>query len=670
MGDGRLDDLDVTREELDSIGEALKNEQFRKLLCEYVDEINDPANRAQYEREVAQYERERGAEVTFVRPRPGYAMKTSADGVRKVFVNVCACDVVDKPTVDAGRRWSLPHCLSPVRRDYDNARRPCDVYDVVFHPDALDLAGRDRAVKDMIEDTALTVIEKNNGVVLDRANVKYPKISFKGVARPLVIRRRIDGFQPCEADADETERLPPGCPPYEPPVDRPVQRHDLDASTREKSPFAVPKYVIKYRTDVDIQEHAYNMLCKMNAVIPKQLIVEINLPLLDSSANVQLDVLPKSLTLVCHKPSKYKLDVGLPYSVLDDQGDATFDQSTRKLIVRLPVSRTEPSLEYVRRPVEEVRTTVTDGERENGEHHDVSTGPESSDAARVNDDEVAVTNGRHDENNTLCDTENDVHYTLPEHEFIYGSHCVLTLHVKNVDPTSINLIVVNDKHSVSGKFHNVGSGFFPIWYAFCIQIPSESSLLNSDLKVIPSDNNLVLEFSARFKPDCKQYWYGLDQDHLTLQRIETGIHKENSNPLANGVPDGLNDSDDDNENDGDDDDVFDGGKRGIASNGRRQEDAEKRDDDSRCKDKNGKITAKEKGKKKKSKKIPKSNAIPIAGGLPGSGKKIDFVAGSLPVEFNNIRPTIVSVRVGLNKPDRYVSNFSLIYYICILYVFF
>lgn len=655
----KIEDLNITREELDSIGEALKNEQFRKLLCEYVDEINDPENRAQYEREIEQYEQERGTEVTFVRPQPGYVLKTSANGVRKVFVNVCTCDVIQKPTNrlgSGGNHWSLPHCLSPVRQDYDKARKPCDVYDVVFHPEVLKLIKHGKSFKDMVEDTALTMVEKNNNVVLDKTNLKYPKSSFKGVSRSLVIRKQIKDFQP-SADLQNTEI--PGCP-YKPPVERPIQHHNL-GELKQKSLFTVPKYIIKYRSDIDIQEHAYNMHCKMNAVIPKELIVEINLPLLDSSTNVELDVLPKSLKLVCHKPSKYKLEVNLPYSVLEDEGNATFDQSTKKLIVRLPVLRTEPPLQYVKHLVTEVKTC------ENSHGIDIvnsnlDTDINSSEnningqeSKTMNGNEVIVTNGHHNENvndnknDTVCNSSensnvavDDVHYIVPEHKFIYGENCILTLNVKNVDPSSINVIVINDKNLISGKFHSIGSGFFPIWFAFCIQIPSKSSLLKSKIKILPSDKNVVLEFSVNFISDCKKYWYGLDQGNLTIQSIKIESLKENSISLANGVSIALNDSDDD--GDDDDDNVFNDSREVIELNRQKQQNSKKNDDNNcQCKDKNSKST-KEKGKKKKGKKIQKSNAIQIvvASSLPESRKKADFVPGSLPIEFNNLRPTIVS----------------------------
>lgn len=647
-----IEDLNITKQELDNIGEALKNEQFRKLLCDYVDEINDPENRALYEREIEQYERERGTAVQFVRPVPGYVIKTSADGVRKVFVNICTCDVLQKPTsrrVSGGDHWSLPNCLSPAREDYDKARKPCDVFDVIFHPDVLELAKRGVNLKNMVEDTALSMIEKNNDVVLDKTNLKYPKISYKGFARPLAIRNQIKDFQrSAEPDSTDIPQFP-----YNPPVDRPIQHHDL-GTLKQKSLFTVPKYVIKQRTDIDIQEHGYNMNCKLNAAIPKELIVEINLPLLDSSANVELDVLPKSLKLICHKPSKYKLEINLPYNVLEEDGSAKFDQSTKKLIVTLPVLRNIPSLVHTTNTfVTEIETAIDEicinGHDINTVNNDVETIVNNSknninghEGETMNGNQILVTNEQ------LCDrvvdtecnssngnvVENEVHYSLPDHKFIYGNKCILRFDVNNVDPTSINIIVISDKNLISGKFHSMGSGYFPIWFSFCIQIPSKSSLFKSDVKVLPTDINVILEFFLNFNPNCIQYLYGLNENNLTIQGIETETQKENSKSLANSVSTVSNDSDDDG-------DVLED-KEEIELKDHRVQDTKTNDDPCQCKDKNDKTT-KEKRKKKK-RNIKKSNAIPIVGAndISQSGKKVDFIPGSLPIELN-MRPIVVSI---------------------------
>jgi hypothetical protein len=63
----KLEDLNVTQDELNSIGEALKKEEFRKLLCDYVQEIQNPENRKLYEEELTELEKQRGNSYLIVR---------------------------------------------------------------------------------------------------------------------------------------------------------------------------------------------------------------------------------------------------------------------------------------------------------------------------------------------------------------------------------------------------------------------------------------------------------------------------------------------------------------------------------------------------------------------------------------------------------------------------
>lgn len=69
-------DFKLTEDELKRLSEAMKKEEFRKLLVDYAQEISDPANRELYEREIRALEAERGMDVTFIHPEPGYCIKT------------------------------------------------------------------------------------------------------------------------------------------------------------------------------------------------------------------------------------------------------------------------------------------------------------------------------------------------------------------------------------------------------------------------------------------------------------------------------------------------------------------------------------------------------------------------------------------------------------------
>lgn len=119
-------EMDLSRDEVHRLTNALKDDQFKKLFFDYVDELQDPENRRIYQTEIVQLEKERGVDVTFINPAPGYVIKTSVDGAKKCFVNVCSNENVKRPSSCVGERdgakglqWSLPHSLAPVREDVD-----------------------------------------------------------------------------------------------------------------------------------------------------------------------------------------------------------------------------------------------------------------------------------------------------------------------------------------------------------------------------------------------------------------------------------------------------------------------------------------------------------------------------------------------------------------------
>jgi len=55
----------MTDEEKKKFEEALKKPEFRELFIDYMKEMQDPANRAEYEREIAKYEAQVVCELEF-----------------------------------------------------------------------------------------------------------------------------------------------------------------------------------------------------------------------------------------------------------------------------------------------------------------------------------------------------------------------------------------------------------------------------------------------------------------------------------------------------------------------------------------------------------------------------------------------------------------------------
>ncbi|NXO13707.1 KTU protein, partial [Oriolus oriolus] len=158
----------------------------RALFAEYAAELTDPEQRRLYEEEVAALERERGVEVRFVHPTPGFVLRTSQGGSRRCYINVCSNALMGEPRARAergGQRWELPYSLTPGREELRPAGRRRLVYDVA--------------------------VEKHCGVGLDRNNATVLRgVSYKGFPQAPIIRSPLPGGAPKPPDDGESP-LPP-----------------------------------------------------------------------------------------------------------------------------------------------------------------------------------------------------------------------------------------------------------------------------------------------------------------------------------------------------------------------------------------------------------------------------------------------------------------------------
>lgn len=335
-----LENIDITTEELQRFSKAFKNEEFKKLFADYCKEISDPANKRLYESELTQLEAERGIDLTFINPEPGYVIKTTLNGKEKVFINVAKCDKVGRPTSTCGRdasghkglQWSLPYTQSPLRKDIDNKGTVCAVYDVVFHPDALHLAEKNPKFRQLVTDTACDAVQSAFGVQLDLVNRKFPKIAFKGTARATIIRKKSEN-PPADIEPSPIDKIYPPLKNDQQIASKP----DKPSTPDQLEQYKVPTFKIVHRRNVEYHEMTSELDSKMNLTVPKELIVTVDLPLLRSAEEATLDVTPRKLYLVSESPAKYKLDVTLPYSVDELNGSAKFDKTKRRLIITLPV---------------------------------------------------------------------------------------------------------------------------------------------------------------------------------------------------------------------------------------------------------------------------------------------------------------------------------------------
>ncbi|XP_032092920.1 protein kintoun [Thamnophis elegans] len=343
-----LEDLNLTGEEAERLTNAFKDDGFRTLFAEYVAELNDPEQRAIYEAEVIAMERQRGVEARFLHPTPGWVLRTSQAGSRRCYINICSNRLIGRPEsrpAPGGSCWFLPHSLAPGREELSRKepRGPRRlVYDVVFHPSTLRLAGRMTQFRRLVNDTALEAIEKNFSPQLDRTNaVPLNRIKYKGVPQATLLRTPLAaGARPSPEEPGEPDDspLPPFPSPYTYPPPSP-QYEALRPPPPKPPPLATtPQWTLRHRSYVDLQDYR-NARDSAPSPIPRELVMTIELPLLSSAAQAQLEIRGQELQLDSQRPAAYSLRVPLPYAVDESRGRATFNKGKKQLVVVLPVLR-------------------------------------------------------------------------------------------------------------------------------------------------------------------------------------------------------------------------------------------------------------------------------------------------------------------------------------------
>ncbi|KMQ96926.1 protein kintoun [Lasius niger] len=549
------EDLEVSREELENITECLKKEEFRKLLIEYAEEVSDPNNKRIYEKEITQLEKERGVDVTFVNPEPGYVIKTSVNGDRKCFLNISKNAVVGRPTSQPsyeqghrGLQWSIPYTLIPPRDDFDKKNVRCTVFDVVFHPDTIYLASKNTRFREIVNNTAMDGVENNFKVKLDRKNLKFPKINFKGITHPTVIRKpskeppkesldiEPEIYQKLMSSYDESrenqlkkneekpQRVPPVTTYYK------DQQHQ---STDEK--YVAPKFSIKHQFDVEMEDFILSKDAKMYAAIPKKFVVTIDLPLLKSASDATLDIHEQSLTLKSDRPAKYLLELPLPYPVDGDNGNAKFDAKYKKLIVTLPVIRPLIPVDSIDRPDSGVDSDQSsplpvafkDDKKSSfkielvKEYENVckNLAFDASDVIDKCEDTALRTCNMTETIDTFMNP--NVKYNLPPYACnIYNNQLAITINVKNVNPDAICHKILDNNAGIHILLTSIGAGFFSQYYSLCLKI-GDGCIEPETLTIEPWDNNVVFSITVQDIENVTQYFVGVDMEFMERKDLPT-----------------------------------------------------------------------------------------------------------------------------------------------------
>jgi dynein assembly factor 2 len=511
---GDLGKLNPSHSELEALGNALKSQEFRAMLCDYAREVSDPKNKALARSEMFQMEADQAIHATFLTPNPGYVIKTSVVSNNntgsgdqdlaaviglngKVFVNICSDENIkdafkrDNMSSDPQGRvpWGFPYSTAKPRRDVDKAGQECVVFDVLFNTNVIGRAEGNIRFRNMVNSTALEGIEAAFNLKLDRKRLRFPKLKFKGSIHTTVMRRPMTDQELEEYQESKTKT---------------EDHQEPNLETVKDVVKKEPKYAIKYRHSTQdvplLADHGVTDPCR-----PSEMIVEVSLPEMTSAKGIDLDVLEHLMTLESEVPVAYKLVLKLPYPVFEDQGAAKFDKSQHSLVVTLPVKAAN------KEPVSRLISTDS-GIGLDFDNTEAEAVVIDDTAYRTNSDQVL---------------EDQVRRNLPPYNCnIYEGLMVLTIPVQNVVVDSLDRQLLEGNKGYQLSFQTLGQGFVPMEYGFCLAFDFESEVGScslEDLEIEVWDNNMILQLCIP-KSGCSNFCVGTYKgdlgDAMPLPRLE------------------------------------------------------------------------------------------------------------------------------------------------------
>lgn len=154
----------VTQEEVSKLTKAMKDEQFKSHMDEYVKEISDPAHKKEYLDYLAQLEAkgEMPEGQQLLRCEPGICVKTTISfkngQTQKCFINIVhssrLADMSFKNADKGGQHVDLPYSLGPPRPDRDKKDTYCLTCDFAVGTGTFLQTKQNPRVLKMLVDTA------------------------------------------------------------------------------------------------------------------------------------------------------------------------------------------------------------------------------------------------------------------------------------------------------------------------------------------------------------------------------------------------------------------------------------------------------------------------------------------------------------------------------------
>ncbi|EFJ34200.1 hypothetical protein SELMODRAFT_406682 [Selaginella moellendorffii] len=339
MAEQVLREMNLSSDEFSRLKTCMKDPKFMELLSEYAKEISQPGSKEEAEAYLKMAEERSSFSMEgkdLIIPVAGYCLKTkNKKNNKKVFINICHTTNIDKPTSfthsGKGEQWSIPYSLGPARNDVDKAGGECEVYDFVVNEEAHERAMKNNRFKRFLSETAIENVQKQRGVELSEEFI-LPKLKYKGQSGNPKMQtvRKASASEQANTEKEVSSKSRAGEKPSS------ASSSDSVPDVKELASKEVkPSFEFIYRDDLDLGKFWTDKAVLPNGnQKPKMIVLRVDLPEVQTSSEVELDVMKSDVSL--YVPEKYKLKVQTAHPVDFKNARAQFDKNKRRLEVVMP----------------------------------------------------------------------------------------------------------------------------------------------------------------------------------------------------------------------------------------------------------------------------------------------------------------------------------------------
>eukprot|EP00668_Euglena_longa_P046267 GGOE01061951.1.p1 GENE.GGOE01061951.1~~GGOE01061951.1.p1 ORF type:complete len:555 (+),score=184.50 GGOE01061951.1:126-1667(+) len=363
----------------------MEKPEFRKLLNEYFEAMQDPETKKEEEEYLKQLEREAeegNYQLQILIPESAFCVKCRNKAREKVYINICTSDKVeifreDYTGQSRNATWNIPLSIGKPRSEVDKHGKAIETYDAVFHPKTVQLANDSQKFMCFLVEICVEHINEGYQKSLVPEFRRLAKVVSKGKPSAQSIRVKSDdpaaspvSMPGLDAAANvSTINMLPSCAPkpkaeapahgaFHPPIPSepvpvPKPKAKPKATVQCAAPppqWVQPDYALVHRGEVSLGD-AWNEREDLKRRLPKELVLTVQLPLMVSSNEADSLEITESRVFLKSDKRMYYLDLQLPFPVDEDKCSAKFDKNKRVLTVAMGVR--PPSRPDVQRLLEE-----------------------------------------------------------------------------------------------------------------------------------------------------------------------------------------------------------------------------------------------------------------------------------------------------------------------------